>query len=97
MSSREEHFSNLRRIGRLYQTRRDWSSLKNKKENSKQINRIQTHRGTVREQVIPKNINPLKTIRRRSTSKKGGRGRTIGSNKKNCKTHHRHTKSCRRS
>jgi hypothetical protein len=93
MSSRAEYVSNLRRTGKLYQTRREWLSLKkNKKENSKQINRIQTQRGTVREQVIPKNINPLKTIRRRS-SKKGG---TRRSNKKNCKKYHRHTKSCRR-
>ena len=96
MSDRAKYVSDLRRTSRLYQTRRNWLSLKkNKKENSKQINRIQTHRGTVRDQVIPKNINPLKTIRRR-TSKKGGRGRTRRSNTKNCKRHHRHTKSCRR-
>jgi len=96
MSNRAEYVSNLRRSGRLYQTRRDWLSLKkNKKENSKQINRIQTRRGTVREQIIPKNINPLKTIRRR-TSKKGGRGGTRRYSKNNCKRHHRHTKSCRR-
>jgi DNA-binding protein H-NS len=96
MSNRAEYVSNLRRSGRLYQSRRDWLSLKkNKKENSKQINRIQTRRGTVREQIIPKNINPLKTIRRRN-SKKGGRGGTRRSSKKNCKKNHRHTKSCRR-
>jgi hypothetical protein len=92
MTDKEVYLSNIRRMNRLKQTSRDWiESKRYKKANSKQINRIQTHHGTVRDQLIPKHINPLKTIRRRS-SKRGGtrKHHTM------CRRHHTHTKSCRR-
>jgi hypothetical protein len=95
MVNRNEYLSSLREKGRTMNisSSRKWGDrVRYRKENSKQINRIQTKQGTVREEHMQKHINPLKTIRK-CTSTRGGTRKRYGTK---CRKHHRHTKSCRR-
>jgi hypothetical protein len=88
--SRSGYLNSLREKGSLVRARQNWPlSKRNPRENSKQINKIQTHYGTVREQKMSKHINPLKTIRKRSAKRGGSR-----KNYSTCNKRHKHTRKC---